>query len=515
MLRKIIQLIIVSLGLMLSVYLYGVQMETAPGACFAGGCETVLTSDVAKIFGQPVALYGIIYFLVLALTYVFDFFATRDKQLQRSLRLLRLVLFTGGIGFLSYLRYLEFFVIYEICGWCWLVMFTVLILAGIYAVSERIWLLSNLYRRLLKPVLFKFDPERVHNFFIASGRLIGRCPLPRLLLRKFFQHKHPALKQEIAGVSFESPVGLSAGFDKDAQLGNVLGQIGFGFAELGSVTKGSYPGNTGKRLVRLPELKSIAVYFGLKSSGVDKFLTNLEAARHRILPAMASVARTNGTCESTVEEAVADYLFTFIKVAASPAVEMISINISCPNATTGEIFTMPDNLPKLLSPLADAREKLGIKKPIFIKLPLAKSWEDIDKLLQIIVEYKFTGVIISNLQKDRSQLADIKGNQFVVSAEINGGLSGLPTQKLGDEYIFRTYAKYRQKLKIIGVGGIFSAADAYRKIKNGATLVGLITGMIYQGPQLISEINRGLIELLQGDGYENIAQAIGAAHKIR
>ena len=173
------------------------------------------------------------------------------------------------------------------------------------------------------------------------------------------------------------------------------------------------------------------------------------------------------------------------------------INISCPNAFGGETFTTPERLDLLLSEI----NKVEIKEPIFIKMPIDKEWADFRGLLEVIVNYNIAGVTIGNLRKDR--------NGIDVSDEIKGGLSGKPTQDIVDDLIKRSYRAFGDKLIIIGVGGVFDAEDAYRKIRAGASLVALITALVFEGPQVVGEINEGLDKLLERDGFSSVSDAIG------
>jgi dihydroorotate dehydrogenase (fumarate) len=186
---------------------------------------------------------------------------------------------------------------------------------------------------------------------------------------------------------------------------------------------------------------------------------------------------------------------------------MITLNISCPNTYGGEPFTTPDRLDQLLS----AVDRLRLKQPIFVKMPSHLSWREFDQLLRVIATHHIDGVTIGNLAKDRkaAKLSD------PLPDTIKGGLSGKPTQKPTDDLICKTYLKYGKRFVIIGVGGIFTAEDAYRKIQLGASLVELITGMIFEGPQRIGQINQGIVALLERDGYKHISEAVGtiaAAH---
>lgn len=182
--------------------------------------------------------------------------------------------------------------------------------------------------------------------------------------------------------------------------------------------------------------------------------------------------------------------------------DMYTINISCPNTFGGEPFTTVKKLDKLLKKLVT----VGHKKPMLVKMPINLALSEFEDLLKVIVKHKFSGVVIGNLTKEREKHL-IKDP---IPKGVKGGISGRPTWKLSNELISKTYHKYGNKLKIVGVGGVFTAEDAYEKIRRGASLVQMITGMIYGGPQIVGKINRGLVELLERDGYGSVGEAVGS-----
>lgn len=354
-------------------------------------------------------------------------------------------------------------------------------------------------------MLFRFDPEMVHDRFTKNGELLGKMGWTRLLVTKIFRFDDPKLKQTIAGIVFPNPVGLSAGFDKDGRLVNILPAVGFGYSQVGTVTKQAYPGNPKPRLYRLPKSRGIVVNYGLKNDGAGVIMDRLkrrQTAQH--FPISISIGKTN--CQATASTAggVEDYTAGLAAAAASGTGDFYTINISCPNTFGGEPFTNESDLEQLLQFLVKVADK-----PMFLKMPINLPWPEFKQLLEVAIKYKVVGVVIGNLNKNREDPA-IKD---VIPEKIKGSVSGKPTWQLSNELISKTYEQYGKDLIIIGVGGIFSAEDAYEKIKRGASLVQLITGMIFQGPQLIGEINFGLVKLLERDGYNNISEAIGAYHR--
>ncbi len=363
-------------------------------------------------------------------------------------------------------------------------------------------LIGKSYRNILRPYLFKLDPENAHDAFTNFGAFLGKSQLAKTLTKNLFDYQNEALSQKVAGINFHNPVGLSAGFDKDANLQDILPAVGFGFMQIGSVTLNPYNGNPRPRLYRLHKSKGLVVNYGLKNIGAKKIITKLKKYNNSSFPLGISIAKTN--CRETVgiNDGVADYYNCLKQLYDNRIGDFYTLNISCPNTYGGEPFTTTSKLRKLL----DKISTIDIKKPIFVKMPINLNWKEFKKLLDVIAGYQLDGVIIGNLTKKR----DTELIKDKLSKNIKGGISGKPTEKLNNDLISKTYQKYKDKLIIIGVGGIFNAEDAYDKIKRGATLVQLITGMVFEGPQLIGEINQKLVDLLKKDGYRNIREAVGA-----
>lgn len=363
--------------------------------------------------------------------------------------------------------------------------------------------LNVIYQYILKPFFFLFDPELVHDLITFIGKTIAVIPGGQKLTRKFLRYDDPILEQTIHGIQFTNPVGLSAGFDKDCNLPSILPDVGFGFMQVGSVTLKPYSGNPKPRLFRLKKSLGIVVYYGLKNIGVDRIIERFKNMKiDNQFPISMSVAKTNSKDTCDTQLGIDDYTECLEKLVANNVGDFYTINISCPNTFGGEPFTTPVRLTKLLKSIA------GVKtdKPIFVKMPINMPWLDFKKLIEVCIKYRMTGVIIGNLNKDHKS-STIKD---AIPEHIKGGISGKPTEALSNDLIAKTYLEYGSRLTIIGVGGIFSAEDAYEKIKRGASLVQLITGMIFMGPQLIGDINRGLSKLLVADGYTNISQAVGS-----
>jgi len=349
-----------------------------------------------------------------------------------------------------------------------------------------------LYRHILKPVFFMFDPEAVHDLMSSTGCFLGASPISRGFTRLMFGYQDKMLEQTIAGIHFKNPLGLAAGFDKDAKLTQVLPAVGFGFEEVGSITAKAYGGNQKPRLYRLPEHKTLRVNYGLKNFGAQ-VVHNKLAKMKFVFPVGISIAKTNAQETSVVQAGIEDYFFTY-KVFQDVG-QYFTINISCPNTCEEKpIFAEPQNLDLLLEKLFSIPKT----KPVFVKLSPDLPEDQLMKILAVCQKHPVDGFVCTNLTKV---------NRFNHAGR--GGFSGKAVEGSTNDLIAKVYKYYHGQKIIIGVGGVFNAEDAYKKIKLGASLIQLITGMIFQGPQLIGEINRDLKKLLTADGYKNISEAVG------
>lgn len=399
-------------------------------------------------------------------------------------------------------------------------------------INGRNAVIGFLYKFFLKPILFLMDPEDVHDWFVACGKFLGDYSLLRWKTQVWFGFSDKILEQNVAGVYFKNPIGLAAGFDKDAKLLQILPEVGFGFSEVGSITAKSCLGNPKPRLWRLPKSRGLVVYYGLKNDGVTEIASRLrkQIVGGKIkMPFGTNIAMTNCSANLDTKTAVADYAKSFSTL--SDVGQLFIVNISCPNAEGGQPFISasedrvnkntcshrpsedetkgqrPFMQPEKLDLLLTELDKLATTKPIFVKISPDVSFSEVDVVLDVLKRHRVDGIVCGNLTKK-------KDNPLVVEPlPPVGGVSGKPTENLSNALISHIYKREGKKFIIIGCGGVFSAKDAYKKIRAGATLVELITGMIFEGPQLISEINLGLAKLLRRDGFRNISEAVGVDYK--
>lgn len=355
------------------------------------------------------------------------------------------------------------------------------------------------YKNFCKPLFFKRDPEEVHDQMTSVGRILGSNFLTRKLTGALFRYSDSSLEQDILGIHFQNPVGLSAGFDKDALLTDIMPEVGFGFEEVGSITGEPCEGNPKPRLWRLKKSEALVVYYGLKNEGCERIAARLQTKKFNF-PIGISIAKTNCAATAEAEAGIEDYFKAYR--AFADIGDYYTVNISCPNAFGGQPFSDKIKLEALLLKL----ETAPANKPIFLKISPDLSEAELDDIISVSAGHNISGFICTNLSKKR------EANKKILDAEVplKGGISGKVVEDLSNKFIADIYRKTGGKAVIVGVGGIFCAEDAYKKIRLGASLLQLITGMIFNGPQAISEINLGLVKLLRRDGFKNISEAVGA-----
>lgn len=340
-----------------------------------------------------------------------------------------------------------------------------------------------LYKKVLKPILFKFDPEMVHNFFVDVGEILSRSFFSRGLTSFLYGYKGRDISKKVDGLTYKTPFILSAGFDYNGRLINILPEVSFGGVEVGSITARPCKGNDKPRMIRLPKSKSILVNKGLLNDGVEAIierLKNFKKVDDFIVG--VSIAHTNDKETSTVEAGMEDYFYSFKRLNEENIGDYYSINISCPNAFGGETFANPDLLLPLLSKISDVK----CSKPVYVKMPINLKWVEFDKLLRVLERFEFIkGVIIGNLNKDYNSL-DFRNE---APQEYSGGLSGKPCFEASNKLIRKTRDAYGKRFTIIGCGGVMSRENMMEKFDAGSDLVALVTGMIYNGPGFIKELS--------------------------
>ena len=336
-----------------------------------------------------------------------------------------------------------------------------------------------MYKSIIRTILFKFDPEEVHYFTFSL--LKNFSFLTKLFFPKPLEDKR--LEREVFGLKFKNPVGLAAGFDKDAKMFNELSDLGFGFIEIGTLTPKPQDGNPKKRLFRLKEDSAIINRMGFNNGGVEAAVERLKKNNNVLIG--GNIGKNKVTPN---EEAVKDYIICFEKLF--PYVDYFVVNVSSPNTPNLRALQEKEPLTKLLSELQELNSKKVKQKPILLKIAPDLTDEQLLDIIDIVRDTKIAGVIATNTTLSRKNLISENKKE-------TGGLSGKPLAKRSTEVIRFLSEKSGKAFPIIGVGGIHSAEDALEKLEAGASLIQLYTGFIYEGPQLIHDINQKLLQTIK------------------
>lgn len=342
-----------------------------------------------------------------------------------------------------------------------------------------------MYKLLLRPLFFLFDPEKIHHFTFSLIKVVSKIPGFAFILRKIYVIENTKLERQLFGLTFKNPVGLAAGFDKNAVLYNELANFGFGFIEIGTVTPKGQTGNPKKRLFRLKEDHGIINRMGFNNEGLEAAIEQLKTNKGKLI-----IGGNIGKNTSTKpEDYTNDYLECFN--ALHPYVDYFVLNVSCPNVGSHAKLNDKDYLEELIKAVQNANNSFERKKPILLKIAPDLNLGQLDEIVELVNETKLDGVIASNTSVNRSGL---KASDDLLEAIGNGGLSGQPIKERSTEVIKYLSQKSKKAFPIIGVGGIHSAEDALEKIHAGADLVQIYTGFVYEGPGLIKRINKALLK---------------------
>ncbi|WP_375418443.1 quinone-dependent dihydroorotate dehydrogenase [uncultured Hymenobacter sp.] len=342
-----------------------------------------------------------------------------------------------------------------------------------------------MYKRLAKPLLFRLDAERAHHLVFDNLRRAARVPGTGALLRGLYDYRHPGLEREVFGLKFPNPVGLAAGFDKNAVLTDELAALGFGFVEIGTVTPRPQPGNPAPRLFRLPQDGALINRMGFNNEGAEAVAARLAGRRNRQLIIGGNIGKNKDTPNA---DAAQDYLMAFRALAA--VVDYFVVNVSSPNTPGLRELQEKKPLIDILSQVQHENQRRAQPRPLLLKIAPDLSDAQLDDILEIARETSLAGLVATNTTISR---ADLSSDAAYVTGLGAGGLSGRPLRARATEVIRYLARGSAGNLPIIGAGGIHSAADAQEKLAAGATLVQLYTGFIYEGPGLVRRINRALV----------------------
>jgi len=339
--------------------------------------------------------------------------------------------------------------------------------------------------RFIRPLFFVFSPELMHGFVATLMRFVYCIPPLRICVRKMFSVKHPALEREFCGLKFSNPVGLAAGFDKNAKLYKAFSTLGFSFIEIGTVTPKGQPGNPKPRLFRIVQDGALINRMGFNNMGVDAAVKQLRRKR----PDMIIGGNIGKNTATPNEDASADYLECFQKLY--PYVDYFTINVSCPNVANLSKLQNIHSLSKILSTVLAERDRQEYRKPVLVKISSDISFVHLDEILDISEKMGVDGIVAINTTIERNDLT-IDSDQIERLGK--GGLSGKPLTWKALETVSYIRQHTKERLPVIGVGGIMTADDAINMINAGATLVQIYTGFIYEGPSLVKKINQEIIE---------------------
>lgn len=359
------------------------------------------------------------------------------------------------------------------------------------------------YRRALRPLLFQLDPETAHERtleLLATANGAAR----RAALRPF---THAKLRMRVAGLDFPNPVGLAAGCDKNGKAVAFWPHFGFGFVEVGTVTAQAQPGNPRPRMFRVPEQKALVNRLGFNSEGSEAVARRLSTLRRQSRPLPVPLGINIGKTKLVTgdEATLDDYRTGFRRL--SRLADFVVVNVSSPNTPGLRQWQERGKLTALLSLLMDESKALAIKRearpvPLFVKISPDMADDDMRDVGDVALELGLAGIIATN--------TTIAREGAVANVIHEGGLSGRPLRQRANEVLRFLYRHTEGRLPLIGVGGIFTAEDAYERFQSGASLVQLYTGLVYEGPFLPRQINEGLLRLLERDGVKHLSEVVGA-----
>ncbi|MFD1953407.1 quinone-dependent dihydroorotate dehydrogenase [Paenibacillus thailandensis] len=364
-----------------------------------------------------------------------------------------------------------------------------------------------LYQNMAKPFLFRMDAEKAHHLVIDGLQTASGVPGMNGLLQAMYGVKAaPELAVELFGLKFPHPVGLAAGLDKNGVATDGFTSIGFGFMEVGTVTPKAQPGNEQPRLFRLPADEALINRMGFNNNGAEEMAVRLAKRKLRRIPIAVNIGKNKTTPNERAHE---DYQACIRALYGHG--DFFVVNISSPNTPDLRALQHGDELKVLLGAVEEelgrqAAKHGGKPKPVLVKIAPDMTDEQLELTVDTIRQSCAAGIIATNTTISRSGLTH-------ANAKETGGLSGKPLRDRSTEVIRAVYRQTNGKLPIIGSGGIFTAADAYDKIRAGASLVEIYTALIYKGPEITRELTEGLLELMRKDGYRGIAEAVGADHQ--
>jgi dihydroorotate dehydrogenase len=362
----------------------------------------------------------------------------------------------------------------------------------------------GVYSHLLRPLLFRSDAERVHDRALRMAELASASSLVCSAAAGRHVREHGRLATQVAGLKFSHPIGLAAGFDKNGRAVPFWAALGFSHVEIGSVSADPSAGNPKPRLFRLPADRAIIVNYGLPNDGADRVAERLADVRLSV-PLGINIVNTNrgpGAKPETDEAVIDDYVRSIRRL--HDRADYLTLNLSCPNTSDGRAFV--SDKCRVVA-LLDAIDNLAPSKPVFLKVAPFSAIPELESFLAAVERTRFVSGFAVNLPPGKPAGLSVPADRLT---NMPGAVSGKPCENAVNATILELYRRIdRQRFRIIGAGGVFSAEDAHRKIRLGASLVQLLTALVYRGPGVVKEISRGLSRLLERDGFRTVHEAVG------
>jgi len=368
-------------------------------------------------------------------------------------------------------------------------------------------MLSAIYKKIFRPILFMQDPEVVHSLTVRGLQLVSKFSILCGMMKSLYGAE--SLPVQAFGLNFPNPLGLAAGMDKQGIALRAWEAMGFGFSELGAVTRYEQPGNPAPRVFRAIPDEAIINRMGFNNSGAKKMAETLKTARESGCYPKHPIGINLGKSKKTpLEESPEDYAYSL--EALKDLADFFVVNVSCPNIPNLRSLQNKDSLKAIFSALQKINHKGNNPKPILLKLSPDLPMEAVDEILQLYPKLGASGIVATNTTVMRPNGTTPKLQKIYAE---KGGLSGKPLRQKSTEMIANIYCRTGGNVPIIGVGGIFTVEDAWEKITHGATLLQMFTGLVYEGPTAPSQIVAGLKKRLQDNGFSKIEDAVGSAIK--
>lgn len=342
-----------------------------------------------------------------------------------------------------------------------------------------------MYKYIIRPLLFRFSPEWVHHVTISLVKVVSHIPLMGLFLRLFYD-RGTKIEREVFGLTFKNPIGIAAGFDKNAEVYNQMGNLGFGFVEVGTVTPKAQEGNPKPRLFRLPKDRAIINRMGFNNRGIESVIGNMRRKEKKLIVGVSLGKNTH----TSNEQAPADYLKVFRNLYQYA--DYFTVNVSCPNVANVTALQNTENIKAIIKDLLDFRRGQNQYRPILLKISPDLSFQQIDDIIDVVRELSLDGIVATNTTVSRERLT-------TPSKEVEnigkGGLSGAPLTDRALDVVRYIHIKTEGRYPIIGVGGIMTPEDAAAMLRAGASLVQVYTGLIYEGPAFARKICREIRDI--------------------